>query len=1033
MTLVSSKLAFSATDTLITPELSRTIESLMRKGHIPGLAVAVIKGRQTEITGFGFANLEQEVRVTPNTLFEIGSCSKAFTALAALKLNSEGLLDLDADVSKYLPWFHAKYEGQDCSITIRQLMHHTSGIPFSSISLVKSDTGEHALENTVRRLSGIRLSHLPGTVYEYATVNYDVIGMVIQVVAGRPFGEYLTSALLTPAGLDHTTVGWPAETKAPTIGYKIGFLKPKPYEAPAFCGNYPAGYIVSDAADMSKWLKIQLGLIRSPLDTTIAESHIPDLSVIPTNNISYAYGWMTNAYGKKKIFHDGNNPNFTASIAYLPGDTIGVVILANSNSAYTPAIGDYILNDLAGVKEQVKQPVSDPMDAICSVLCLLLLIYVAGACFISLYKARQIFFLKDHRPKSGIVKIKMAGKAILLGLPYIYGIYLLPDAVAGLTWDMIFVWGPVSFVYAVRLVMLAAGLTYIYYFIILFSPESGRYKNELPLVAFMSILSGLANTMVLFIITKSFYSTIPMRYLLYYFFLAFGLYAIGSKFAQTRMILFTNSIMFDIRSFLLNRIIRTRYQDFGKLKDGRILTTLNNDTAVIANSANLLIGFITNLVTIISAFLYLAFISLFSTMIIVAVILMLAAYYYYISRKARLFIEESRSISNAYVSLLNNLIQGFRELSLHYLKKAGFKKDFVDLNSSFRNTNVIASVKFLNATIVGNSFIIIALGALSIVVPKVFTSIDIMTVISFVMVVLYIIGPVNILLGALQQMTTITVSWDRISGFICDLEGNRKKRLSFWELIGVVSNNGEQDIRDAPGGLPAIQRVEKLEILDLNFTYPSDPAREEKPFKLGPATITVGAGEILFIVGGNGSGKSTLLHLLTGLYVPDSGKIRINGREIPIQELGEYFSVIFSGAHLFKKIYGIPLETKIQLAAELLRKFDLHEKVSIEKTAFSTIDLSGGQKKRLALLKCFLEDRPIFVFDEFAADQDPEFRAFFYTEILADLKMAGKIVIAITHDDHYFHLADRVVRLDYGELKSDVTAFSVAEPNQNKW
>ncbi len=196
---------------------------------------------------------------------------------------------------------------------------------------------------------------------------------------------------------------------------------------------------------------------------------------------------------------------------------------------------------------------------------------------------------------------------------------------------------------------------------------------------------------------------------------------------------------------------------------------------------------------------------------------------------------------------------------------------------------------------------------------------------------------------------------------------------------------------------------------------------------MGPVNLEVKRGEILFIIGGNGSGKSTLANLLTGLYNADDGTVEINGNRINNIELGELYSTIFSSNHVFKKLYGIDTINKKEQIDYLLKLLKLEGKVNIENGIFSTISLSNGQRKRLSLMKCLLEDSQIYLFDEWAADQDPEFKKAFYRELLPQMKKNGKIIIAITHDDNYFDMADKVMKLDMGKVvfikeTNDITA-----------
>ncbi|MCI0471324.1 MAG: beta-lactamase family protein, partial [Candidatus Aminicenantes bacterium] len=189
-------------------ELEKKVTEFMAEGDIPGLSLVVIRGGKPDyIKSFGFADLEAKKPVTADTLFEIASCSKAFTALAALKLEQEGMIDLDAPVSRYLPWFYAAYKGDKKEITLRQCLHQTSGIPFKSISRIPARDDDAALLDTVKNLAGIELADLPGKKHEYATVNYDIIGAVIEAVSGMPYEEYMAKNIFPGLGLQSTSVG----------------------------------------------------------------------------------------------------------------------------------------------------------------------------------------------------------------------------------------------------------------------------------------------------------------------------------------------------------------------------------------------------------------------------------------------------------------------------------------------------------------------------------------------------------------------------------------------------------------------------------------------------------------------------------------------------------------------------------------------------------------------------------------------------------------------------------------------------------
>ena len=205
--------------------------------------------------------------------------------------------------------------------------------------------------------------------------------------------------------------------------------------------------------------------------------------------------------------------------------------------------------------------------------------------------------------------------------------------------------------------------------------------------------------------------------------------------------------------------------------------------------------------------------------------------------------------------------------------------------------------------------------------------------------------------------------------------------------------------------------------------------RAERLFRLGPIDLSFSPGEIVFIVGGNGSGKTTLAKLIAGLYEPETGIVEVDDAGIDAATRPAYrerFSAVFNDFHLFDTLLGIAdagddaghAETDARANA-LLEKLALDHKVRVERGAFSTRALSTGQRKRLALVVAYLEDRPFYLFDEWAADQDPSFKAVFYEQLLPELRMRGKTVVVVTHDDRYFGTADRIVKLENGAIVSE--------------
>ena len=982
-------------------ELDQKIQELMEAGDIPGLTLVIVRGQGTPwIKGYGYADLETKTPVTPDTLFELGSTSKAFTALAALQLEREGLIRLDDPVSKYLPWFYATYGGKEFPITLRQLLHQTGGIPWRTIDLIPPGSEPTALEQTVRRLSGVELDHVPGSRFLYATINYDVIGLVIEKVSGMEYEDYMRQKVFGPLGLSHTHAGATGVENNPLMarGCKIAFFKPRPYEAPPYRGNTPAGYIVSSGRDIGRWLHMQMGLIDTPFWPLMEKSQQREKHVPPNRQdfASYAMGWFTYVDGSGLVDHGGLNPNFSSYIGFKPEDKIGVALLANSNSSYNNNIGRYVLHYLKDKQAEVPPAVGGGLDKAGSLISIIVVFYLLLALLFLLSIGVDVIKGRRRFEGIGLFKIGKLAAAVVMLIPFLFGVYLIPHALSNMSWDTAIVWSPLSFQLAVLLLLTALGVSYVGFFFSALFPQKNKYLRSMPMILILSLLSGGANAVVIFLITSALFSNMGLVYQLYYFAMAFFVYVIGRKVIQTRLVRIANSIVYDLRMRLVQKLFLTSYQRFEKLDRGRVFATLNNDTGQIGGSANVLVQLITSAVTATGAFIYLATIAFWATMVTLGVVVTIATLYAVVSQKSRRFFEEARDTQNVYLGLLNGLLDGFKELSLHVNKKRAYRDDVEQSCGEFRDKVNIAFIKFINAFLIGESLLIIVLGAVGFVIPRLFPDIGIFTLMSFIMILLYLIGPVNGILNSIPNLMQIRVAWNRVKGFEKDIPANM-------EPVSLEMNQPK------PGTVASIQAA------GVEFEYEAD--NEDERFKVGPLDFEARQGEITFIIGGNGSGKTTLARLLTGLYTPLQGEVRINGAQDRNGCLGEYFSTVFSDYHIFEKLYNVDLAGREAQLQGYLKMLRLDDKVSIKNEAFSTIDLSGGQRKRLALLQCYLEDSPIYLFDEIAADQDPEFRRFFYRDLLLRMKQEGKIVIAVTHDDHYFDVADQVVKMEMGKIE----------------
>ncbi|HEX2269400.1 MAG TPA: cyclic peptide export ABC transporter, partial [Pyrinomonadaceae bacterium] len=284
------------------------------------------------------------------------------------------------------------------------------------------------------------------------------------------------------------------------------------------------------------------------------------------------------------------------------------------------------------------------------------------------------------------------------------------------------------------------------------------------------------------------------------------------------------------------------------------------------------------------------------------------------------------------------------------------------------------------------------------------------TLAAYTLTMLYVTAPLQVILALFPALSRARIALHEVDSL----------GLSLDSATDVSAAAIDRPANDAPG---------ELELIGVTHTYRTE--HDDRNFVLGPIDVTFRPGEMVFVVGGNGSGKTTLAKIIIGLYSPEQGAIRLNG-ELIGAELSEYyrqhFSAVFSEFYLFESLLGVDRFELDARAREYLVKLHLDHKVTVKDGVLSTTDLSRGQRKRLALLTAYLEDRPFYIFDEWASDQDPVFKEIFYTQLLPELKSRGKTLIVITHDEKYFHLADRVLELEYGKLRHDSLPQESAKP-----
>lgn len=978
-------------------EIDEFVEKNFKKLKVPGLSFGIIIDGEKYYLNYGVADIETEREVTKKTNYEIASLSKSFTGLAIAKLIDEGKINFDDKVSKYISGFHGIFQGEKCEITIENLLHHTSGIGEETSRLYREDSSEEALLNISKTLSGTNLSSLPDRRFEYATINYAVLGRIIEVITGKSYIDYIEDDILTELDMNNSYVAYKNNDKELSKGYKLSFFKPREYISPRFRNNDPSAYIISNTEDMLKYLDYQLGKVNNDFYDLREITHEPNTNVASVANSFYSYGWFNRLNGFNEISHGGNNPNYTSWMSFNEKLNSGVVMLSNSNSGNVQELANDIALFLYGGTLDNLDLSSGGMDNALSAFSIvfgIIILMLIGLCIFVGYE-----YKKDKRTlglKKGSIK-KLIGY-IITSLPLIYCIYLFPKAFGNLDWYTARIWSSESLISCIVAGIITIILSYITYFVLLLFPTKNEYLKEAPELIVLGLLSGLSNAIVIFLVTSSLNGGGNIRYILYYFFTALFIYISSRRTLEVKLASLSQLIIKNTRERIFQKLFSANLEEFEEMDAGQIIATITNDINQVGGLAGIIIVFTTSIITTMAAFIYLGTVSFWGTLVIIGVMLMAGGLFAYLNNIATTYLDIARETQNEFLGKVEAFIGGFKDLVLHKNKRNEYQVEISQINEEFVYNNVRAFKTFVNAFMVGETIFIIVLGTIAFGFTFIFNNFGRQELTTFVMVLIYILGPITGMINAFPRAMQMRVAIDRVRRLLLQLPPDVKEGTD--ELN---NENSTIDLFEANGVL---------------FCYESMGIGEG--FKVGPIDLEVNKGEILFIIGGNGSGKSTLLKLISGLYDLHAGSIKIDGKELASDEIGEYISAVFADSFMFDRIYNADLSDKEKMINDYLRILELDEKVELVDGMFTTISLSTGQRKRLHLLRCFLEDKPVYIFDELAADQDPQFRKFFYRTMLPKMKEEGKIVIAVTHDDHYFDVADRVLKLYRGQI-DDIT------------
>lgn len=525
-------------------------------------------------------------------------------------------------------------------------------------------------------------------------------------------------------------------------------------------------------------------------------------------------------------------------------------------------------------------------------------------------------------------------------------------------------------------------------------------RGIMILAVIAGLISGASNTGLLALITAGLGNSYPRERLIQAF-IALCIIAPVSRIAsEVLLVQLGQKAVFDLRMKLSRQILRVPLRQLEELGPHKLTVALTDDVLAISNAIILVPILFINVAVVIGCLIYLSWLSWTAFLAVVGfIVLGIATYQLPIFVATRSF-RHAREQEDSLFRHFHALVEGIKELKIHNRRQEHFLNEALQSTAtSFRRHNVKGMAVYAVAASWGQLLVFVVIALLIFLMPGMANA-GTLVVTGFALTILYMMTPLQVIMNTLPHLGRASIALNKV------------------EMLGLSLKAQAADPRIAAEDSKL--HFDSLQLINVRHSYHVEG--EPNSFTLGPLDLTFQNGEVVFFVGGNGSGKTTLAKLLIGLYSPESGEIRLNNQTITEADRDFYlqhFSVVFADFYLFEALMGLESPEMESKARDYLKRLQLDQKVRIEGAKFSTTKLSQGQRKRLALLTAYLEDRPVYVFDEWAADQDPLFKEIFYLQLLPELKARGKTVFVISHDDHYYFVGDRIIKLDYGKIEFD--------------
>lgn len=530
-----------------------------------------------------------------------------------------------------------------------------------------------------------------------------------------------------------------------------------------------------------------------------------------------------------------------------------------------------------------------------------------------------------------------------------------------------------------------------------------RYGYQLIGLTVISIASAAASISVIAYINNSLsqFSDDPWRMLYQLIGLLVLLFSL-SWVAQFSLSYIGHKFVFEFRNTLVKRVLDTDIATIERIGGSKILASLSKDINSIQIAFMGLPAFVQSSTLCVAASGYLAYLAWDLFLVVLLIIIITALIGSLLVKQVYKHYKIVRDTEDDIYKDFESIIDGRKELSLNrYRAKRLYDKEFIQHALKIRKHIVYGDTFHFTVLNWADTMILGSIGMvffLAVVLGWANST----TATTFAVTILFLKSPLIQLLGIIPNLLNAHVSFNKIA----DLQ--LAKAQSDFDIL----------IDSKPW--------QALHLKDIHYHYIAEDGTPS--FAIGPINLTVNKGEVIFLIGGNGSGKSTLAKILTGLYRPRSGEIHFDDQQIDLPAYRQHFSAIYTDLHLFKSVLGKSKgkdqeekgylsSSEHQLMAQWLELLQMQDKLDIdEQGKVLNQDLSQGQRKRLALLLAVMEQRDFLLLDEWAADQDPQFRRIFYHELIPRLKAMGKTLFIISHDDHYFEQADRLLQMKEGAL-----------------